>query len=323
MCTAIAQGRCFGRNLDLEYGYDEQVVIMPRRFPLPFRRGNRRTDHYAFVGMATVDQGYPLYYDAVNENGLAMAGLDFPGNAFYPPELENGMNIAPFELIPWVLCQCGTVEQARKLLTKTHLADIAYSEQFPQAPLHWMIADKTEAIVLEPMRDGLKVYYNPVGVLTNNPPFPYHLSHLAGYQHLSPGEQQKNFEGIDLPPYGGGMGAIGLPGDFSSPSRFVKAAFVKLHSHCEENHEITEFFHLLDTVAMPRGSVRVRGEKHEITRYSCCCDLQDRVYYYSTYENRRVQAVQLHRWDLDGSHLLRFSIPREQDIHFQEELLDF
>ena len=317
MCTAIAQGRCFGRNLDLEYGYDEQVVITPRQFPLPFRRANALADHYAFVGMAMVDQGYPLYYDAVNEKGLAMAGLDFPGNAYYPPEQENRTNIAPFELIPWVLGQCSTVDQAKKLLTEIHLTDIAYSDQFPQAPLHWIIADKTGAIVLEPMRDGLKIFDNPVGVLTNNPPFPYQLQHLAGFQHLSPGEQPQHFEGLSPAPYGGGLGAIGLPGDFSSPSRFVKASFVKLHSRCADGNNVTQFFHLLDSVTMPRGAVRVRGEKDEITRYSCCCDLQEGTYYYTTYENRRIQAVQLCRCRPEETQLQCFPLPVKQDVFYQ------
>ena len=317
MCTAIVRGCCFGRNLDLEYGYGEQVVIMPRRFPLSFRGAMAPADHYAIVGMATVDQDYPLYYDAMNEKGLAMAGLDFPGNAYYPPERTDRTNVAPYELIPWILSQCSCVAQAKMLLRNTHLANIAYGGKFPQAPLHWIIADESGSFVLEPMQEGLKIYDNPVGVLTNNPPFPYQLQHLAGFRHLSPGAQEDHFAALDLVPYSGGMGAIGLPGDFSSPSRFVKAAFVSLHSHCNQADPVTQLFHLLDTVAMPRGAVRVRGEKDEITRYSCCCDLQNGIYHYLTYEDRRIRAVRLDGCPPDEEKLLRFSLSVEQDIYFQ------
>lgn len=319
MCTAITYKHYFGRNLDLEYGYQEQVVIMPRKYPMCFRRANTFHNHFALIGMAVVDHGYPLYFDAVNECGLCMAGLDFPDNAYYPPEYGDNMSIAPFELIPWILCQCGTVEQAQSLLEKTHLADIRYSADFPQAPLHWIVADQNRSIVIEPMKDGLHIYDNPVGVLCNNPPFPYHLHHLAGFQHLSAGDQPLSFEGLSLKPYGGGMGAIGLPGDFSSGSRFVRAAFVTLHSHCEddEKKEITQFFHLLDTVAMPRGAIRVQGNQDELTRYCSCCDMKTATYYYATYENRRIQAVRLRHHPLDSTALESFPILLFQDIFYK------
>lgn len=317
MCTAIFHKRLFGRNLDLEYGYEEQVVILPRNYPLIFRKANSFRAHHAIIGMAAVDQSYPLYFDAMNERGLCMAGLDFPDNAYYPPEQSGLTNIAPFELIPWVLCQCSTIAEAKELLENTHLANIRYSADFPQAPLHWILADKQECIVLEPTEAGLQIYDNPVGVLCNNPPFPYHLHHLTGFQHLSAGAQPKLFENISLSPYGGGLGAVGLPGDFSSPSRFVKAAFVKSHSHCEEGKEVTAFFHLLDSVAMPRGSVRVRGNRDEITQYSCCCDMETGCYFYTTYDNRRIQAVNLWRGNLDGVQIEKYSLLKQQDIFYK------
>lgn len=317
MCTAIFHNRLFGRNLDLEYGYEEQVVIMPRNYPLIFRQANTFRTHHAIIGMAAVDQSYPLYFDAMNERGLCMAGLDFPDNAYYPPEQTGLANIAPFELIPWVLCQCCCIAEAKQLLLNTHLANIRYSADYPQAPLHWIIADQQECIVLEPTNTGLQIYDNPVGVLCNNPPFPYHLHYLTGFQHLSAGDPPKLFENVALSPYSGGLGAVGLPGDFSSPSRFVKAAFVKSHAHFKEGNEVTEFFHLLDTVAMPRGSVRVRKNKDEITRYSCCCDIKTGCYYYTTYDNRRIQAVSLQRGNLDHTEIDKYTLLNQQDIFYK------
>lgn len=316
MCTAMVHGKLFGRNLDLEYGYGEQVVMMPRQYPLTFSDAGPLHSHYAIIGMAVVDNNFPLYFDAMNEHGLCMAGLDFPDNAYYPPMQSDKINIAPFELIPWLLGQCMTVQEALALLQNTHLCDICYSNAFPQAPLHWIVADKNSCIVLEPTKGGLQIYENNIGVLCNNPPFPYHLYHLTGFQHLSAGNQPHLFEKVTLAPYGGGLGAIGLPGDFSSPSRFVKAAFVKSHAHCKNEKTITEFFHLMDTVSMPRGSVRVREDQDEITRYTSCCDMGSGYYYFTTYDNRRIQAVCLFHASLDCTEIEIFESKQHQDIFF-------
>ena len=229
-------------------------------------------------------------------------------------EKVGEMNIAPFELIPWVLCQCSTTVEARQLLQATHLANIPYSEDFPQAPLHWIIADRSSCLVIEPTVSGLQIYDHPLGVLCNNPPLPYHLYHLAEFQHLSAGDPPALFENASFPLYGGGLGATGLPGDFSSSSRFIKAAFVKSHSHSENSSPITEFFHLMDTVAMPRGSVRVRNTKDEITRYTSCCDMQCGCYYYVTYDNRRIQAVNMWHSNIDGTEIECFDLLTVQDI---------
>ncbi len=319
MCTAIKDGHYFGRNLDLEYGYGEQVVITPRNFPLPFRQEETIENHYAYIGMAVPNRQFPLYFDGINEHGLCIAGLDFPGNAYYAPLQETGINIAPFELIPWLLSQYRSVAEARSMLEKTTIADISYGDGFPQAPLHWLLADQTQSIVLEPRREGLSIYDNPVGVLANNPPFPYHLYHWARYQHLSATQDGHSFDDFSLPAYSGGMGAIGLPGDFSSASRFVKAAFVKQYARCngEEADSVTQFFHILDAVAMPRGAIRSQEGEDVITRYSSCCSMEKGIYYYSTYENRRIRAVYLHHYELDSGLIQTFPLSDQQDFLFE------
>lgn len=318
MCTAITLGRCFGRNLDLDRSYQEQAVIMPRRFPLRFRHAAANTSHHAMIGMAVVDRDYPLFFDAMNEKGLCIAGLDFPDNAYYGPIIEKQCNIAPFELIPWILCQCDGIENVRQLLSTTNIADIPYSTNFPQTPLHWIIADRNKCIVLETTRDGMNIYDDPVGVLCNNPPLPYQMHHLAGYQHLSPQQQVHSFMDCSLKPYSGGLGAVGLPGDFSSPSRFVKAAFLKEHSPFEDLNfdHISHFFHLLDAVAVPKGAVRTENDRWTITHYSCCCDRESGIYYYTTCENRRIRAVDLYRGKLNGNEIESFPAEKEEDVLF-------
>lgn len=314
MCTSIAMTAgdfYFGRNLDLEYAFGEQVAITPRRYPIAFRMAGELARHHAMIGMATVADGYPLYAEAANEKGLCIAGLNFPQNAFYPAEKANDKaNVSPFELPLWVLGQCESVAQARALLERTHLVAVNFSDAMPLAPLHWHIADRESSVVLECMRDGMHIHDNPVGVLTNNPPFDFQMNNLRQYMGLTSGEPENTLgPGLELTPFGRGFGAIGLPGDFSPASRFVKAAFLRMNSVCEENQErcISQFFHLLDAVAMPRGAVRA-GERWDITTYSCCINAGKGIYYYKTYDNSRLTAVDMHHEDLEGRQVRSFAL---------------
>lgn len=315
MCTAIHYDHFFGRNLDLEYGYPEQVVITPRHFPFRFRCGYLLPHHYALIGMATVANGEPLYYEATNECGLSMAGLSFPHSAHYQPKTAGKDNLAPFELIPWILGQCNNVAQAKALLQRISVWALPFSREFPLSPLHWIVADKETSIVVEPTLDGLHVYENPVGILTNEPPFPYHMHRLADFMHLSPELPEAGFSGIPVSAYSNGMGAIGLPGDFSSSSRFVKAAFVKANSKYQGS-DVAQFFHILNSVSMPSGSVDVDG-RSEITRYSCCCDTEQGIYYYTTYNNPRIRAVRLRNANIDSQLLTAFDLMMNTDIFWQ------
>lgn len=319
MCTAITfetKDHYFGRNLDLEYHYNETVTITPREYCLKFRYTSEIISHYAFLGMATIEDGYPLYYDATNEFGLSMAGLNFPHLAKYQPISYQKSNIAPFEFIPWILSQCKSVEEAQLLLKMTNLADVSYSEKFPLTPLHWIISDKCKSIVIEPTKNGVEIFENPVGVLTNSPGFGYQMYNLSNYLNLTPIWPQNRFSAsIVLQPYSAGMGAIGLPGDLSSVSRFVRAAFTKLNSACEEdeNSTISQFFQILGSVAQQRGCVQVNG-KPEITVYSSCCNADRGIYYYTTYENRQITAVSLHGIDLNSAQLSAYPLRTNQAI---------
>lgn len=319
MCTAASfktRDHYFGRNLDLEYSYHETVTITPRDFPFHFRKMGLIAHHYAMIGMAFVAQDYPLYYDATNEKGLSMAGLNFPGNACYFPEAAGKDNVAPFELIPWILCQCETVAQARVLLSKMNLMKMDFSAQLPASPLHWMIADKEESIVVESVKEGLKVYDDPAKVLTNNPTFDYHMTNLVNYMALSPKQPENCFgPGLELTPYSRGMGAMGLPGDLSSASRFVKAAFTRLNSVCgdSESASISQFFQILGSVAQQKGCVLV-GDKYEYTIYTSCCNTDQGIYYYNTYENSQLSCVHLHHENLDSDGLISFPLIQGQQV---------
>ena len=236
MCTAAAfrsKDFYFGRTLDYEFSYGDQVVILPRRYPLHYLEQETQSRHYAMIGMACVMEDTPLFYDAVNEKGLAIAGLNFVGNACYHPHAPGKENIAQFELIPWL----------------------------PAAQLHWLIADREGSLTVESVAEGLMIYENPVGVLTNNPPFPMQMQNLANYRHLSPDPVEATFgPGLSLPQYSRGMGALGLPGDLSSQSRFVRVAFTKLNSRCGESEPVLPHSRLRGPAArlLPPGRGKIR-----------------------------------------------------------------
>ncbi len=323
MCTAATyktKDFYFGRTLDYDFSYGDEVVVTPQNFPFHFRSAVALEKHYAIIGMAHVEADYPLYYDGVNEKGLGMAGLNFVGNARYRKEEQGRDNIAQFELIPWVLGKCATVKEARQLLGRINLTDTPFSRNLPVAQLHWIVADATEAVTVESVKEGIRIYDNPVGILTNNPPFDQQMFRLNDYMNLSVKEPENTFSGgLSLHPYSRGMGALGLPGDLSSQSRFIRAAFVKMNSVSgdSETESVSQFFHILGAVHQQRGCCEVAEGKYEITLYTSCCNASKGIYYYTTYENHQIAAVDMHGEELKGSRLSRFPLIRRQQIQWQ------
>ena len=323
MCTAATyktQDHYFGRTLDYEFSYQEEVTVTPRNYPFHFRKMGDLEKHYAMIGMATVMDQVPLYYEATNEKGLSMAGLNFVGNADYKEEAEGKDNVAPFEFIPWILGQCANLDEARELLSRVNLVRINYNDQLPLAQLHWMISDRGASITVESVREGLKIYDNPVGVMTNNPPFDYQMFNLNNYMGLSREKVENHFaDGLDLNAYSRGMGALGLPGDLSSASRFVKVAFTKMNSISgdSESESISQFFHILGSVDQQRGCVHMGNNQYEITIYTSCCNTDKGIYYYTTYENSQISGVDMHKENLDGQDLARYPLIKGQQIRMQ------
>ena len=265
---------------------------------MEFRHMPPLRNHYALIGMSYVADGYPLYYDATNEKGLSMAGLNFPEDTEYKPFSTGFDNIAPFEFIPWILCQCENLEQVKILLSRTNLIAENFSSQLPCTPLHWMISDPSGSIVVESLKEGLRIHENPAGVLTNSPAFEIQMWNLRRSSHE--------------------MNVPGIPGDLSSVSRFVRASSVREHSVSDDSEEssVSQFFHILGSAAMPRGCVPV-AEKYQYTRYSSCCNTDLGIYYYTTYENSRITAVDMHLENLESDQLLTWPLITESQILFQ------
>ncbi len=325
MCTAAAyqtKDFYFGRTLDYDTSYGEEVTVTPRNYSFCFRSMGNMEHHYAIIGMAHVAENYPLYYDAMNEKGLGMAGLNFVGNADYKEEMPGRDNVAQFEFIPWILGQCSTVKEAKVLLERVNLMNMPFRENMALAQLHWLIADSREAVTVEAVKEGVKVYDNPVGVLTNNPPFQEQMFQLNNYMQLS-AKQPRNCFSAQLPlrTYSLGMGALGLPGDLSSQSRFVRAAFVKMNSVCGDSQaeSVSQFFHILGSVEQQRGCCDLGDGNYEITIYTSCCSAAQGIYYYTTYENRQITGVNMYKENLESSQLVRYPLIQGEQIKMQNE----
>lgn len=321
MCTGVSyktKDFYFGRNLDNEFGFGEKVVVVPRNFPITFRHLDTIESHYALIGMGIVVHDYPLYFDAMNEKGLAIAGLNFVGNAQYQPIDETKKNVAQFELINYLLCTCTTVDDVRKAFTEINIDDESFGGNLPAASLHWLIADKNACIVVEAMKDGIHIHENPTGVLTNNPPFDIQLFLLNNYMHLTRFTPTNTFsDALDLKTHSKGMGAIGLPGDLSSTSRFVKCTFTKLNSVCDadETHSVSQFFHILHSVEQQKGVSEVKEGEYEYTLYSSCMNVDKGIYYYTTYDNATIHGVDMYRCDLDGITIETFVLKQDDNLH--------
>ena len=322
MCTAISmhgKNHYFGRNLDLTYHYNEAVTITPRNYKFNFRHIGDISAHYAMIGIATTVDTYPLYYEAVNECGLGICALNFPGNAAYFSPCSEKTNIASFEFIPWLLGHCSDTASVCSVITNLNITDTPFNAQYLPSPLHWLVSDTEHSIVIEQMPSGLFCFDNPMHVLTNNPPFYYHCENIHNYINVTANEPTNRFaQSLPITPYSIGMGGIGLPGDLSSASRFVRAAF-QLHNCVKYNTEeanVNQFFHILRSVEQTEGCATVDGA-FEKTVYSSCCNTSKAIYYYTTYENSQITCVNMHNENLNGEALICYPL-RNESVFYQE-----
>lgn len=320
MCTAIhltnRNNSYFGRNLDLDYELNQRILITLKNYTIHFKKEESIKKHYSFIGVGTCINNFPLYADAVNEKGLAIAILNFRQFAKYYKEDKTKKNYAPYELIPLLLATCKNIKEVKNLLKDINIVDINFSKDIPNEPSHFMIADTKQSIVLETTRDGMKIYDNPYGVLTNNPPFPYHHYNVSNYLHLSNEElNNKLLPKNDVIPYSHGLDAFSLPGDYSSTSRFIKALFVKTYIELgeEERENVLGFLNILTQVSMPKGSVKTT-KGYEFTRYSTCYNQREGKLYYRTYENPSIHVADMHVEYMDAKEII--VLPFQKDLNF-------
>ena len=291
MCTAITDNHLFGRTLDLEYTLEEQVVITPRRFVFDFLYENQMREHHAIIGAAHISNNVPLYYDAMNEKGLCAAALRFPELAVYREKNATKHNLASFELIPWLLCNFDSAKEAKQALEKVNVTSDSFSDTLAATPLHWLVGDRHQTFVIEAVAEGLKIYDNSRGVLTNAPDFPTQQSLLEKHNDLT-------------------------PGDLSSTSRFIRAANAKKNTLFEEGNEaITRFFHVLGTVNQPNGLFRA-DERTLRTVYTSCMDTEELCYYFTTYDCRKIRGVRMKSADLDADTITAYAMQQNEEFEF-------
>lgn len=288
MCTCIylkGKNNYFGRNMDIYYSFNEQIINVKKGKEFILKNSKILKIKYSLLGIGTIINNYPLFSDVMNEKGLAIAGLSFLDNAYYFEYKEDKINITPYELPLFLLGTCSNVEEVKNVLKNINLLNEPFSNEIPLAYLHFMVSDLNKSIVIESTKEGLNVYDNDLNVLTNNPEFSYHKNNILNYLNLSINDPINNkFENISY-----GQGLIGLPGDYSSMSRFVKAYFVKENIIFNDN-QINQFFYCLDSVFMPLGLVKAK-DGFEYTRYQSCYDLKSGKMYYKSYSDRSIKCV--------------------------------
>lgn len=301
MCTALFDnsfGAFFGRTLDLECSFGERVMRISKGDTLRFVNGWEAVSGHSFIGMAYPAATQPLFYDAVNDVGLCTAALNFPRFAVYHAKTEGAINLASFEVIPFILSRCESVGEAVELLGNALITSDDFSPALKSTTLHWMIADRRRAAVIESVAEGLKIYDNPFGVMTNSPPFPYHLAHICDYSYLSSEPQENRLAAHQpLAPYSRGLGAFGLPGDYSSASRFVRAVFAKEHTlifPCESDSKSAHaakqrIFDILGIVSLPYGIAKTENGEPIYTVYTSCIDMERLEYSYFSYADRNIK----------------------------------
>lgn len=328
MCTALTLSskdgfNFFGRNMDLEYSFNQSILVIPRNFQYKDRvTGNFVKTQYALIGMGCIIDNYPAMADGMNEKGLACAGLNFAGFAHYEENLvPDKTNIAPYDFILWVLINHETIEEIIKNLPNIEIVNVPLNESYPVPTLHWIITDKSgKSIVVEKTKEKFAIYENKVGVLTNNPTFDWHITNLNEYINITNDDTKETiWSDLKLKPLGVGIGTHGIPGDFASVSRFVRIAFIRSRKPLMDTEEtaLSEFFNMLNYVSMVKGGAMAADGMEDFTLYSSCMNQQKGIYYYKTCNNSRINAVNMHKEDLDSQHIKIYPYLDSQDIYFQ------
>lgn len=329
----------WGRNYDFDrLAEGSQVTFLPRNSryaalvaapEAPLDLEAQSTARYASLGMGLLLRPTPVLYEGLNERGLMGGQLYYRTFAHYPEQGRAGTQaVQPPLLVYHLLSQCATVEEVVHVLEeKVTLVSVPMLGTVP--PLHWAFRDRTgETIIIEPDGDGLHIYRNTLGVMTNSPGYPWHRQNLLNYA----GIRDLDYAGLDvagihLEQCFSGSGAQGLPGDWSSPSRFVRLAFLK-HFAVPGEHEaqgVSRMLHLLQSAAFPLGMVRVshqspvtdldkQVEPYDYTVYTTISCAQSLRFYWTTYENQRVQYAELGAL-LDRREPLQIPLGTVPDFH--------
>lgn len=329
-CTGITLTAADGsvvRGRTLEFGrpLNSDVILIPRSFafvgttPDGKEDGLRWTAKYAAAGANGV--GLPIIVDGLNEKGLSGGLFYFPGFAGYQDVApgERSRALAPWQLLTWALTSFATVDEVRAALPSVKVGAATLPAWGIVPPAHYFLADATgKAITVEYVAGALHVYDNPLGVITNAPTFDWHMTNLRNYITISPrSEAPVQLKSVTLDPLSTGGNLFGIPGDFSSPSRFVRATvFAHMTPQPATGDDaVTAGFHILDNFDIPKGSVPEPAGSdppYEITEWTTMSDLKALTFFIWTYDNRAIRTLDLTQVALDGAEIVTYKLDQEQ-----------
>lgn len=314
MCTGIRfnddKGNMFfGRNLDWSVGYGQRIVVTPKGYQYHSAFLGDLTPKYALIGMGIVEENTPLYFDCGNEAGLAIAGLNFPGYAKYEEKpVEGKTNISAYEFPLWIAMNFSTVDEVEATLKNVAIIAKPINDKYPVSMLHWIIGDKTRSIVVEYTDKGMEIFRNDVDVLTNQPGYAWHKENLRNYMNLSSPQPEKVTWGkAEMTAFGSGSLMRGLPGDYYSPSRFVRVAYLNTHypAKSTEEENVSRLFHTLTGVAMIDGAAAMSSGDFEKTVYTGGFSASTKTYYWNTYDDPAIKHSALSDFDINSSELIQ------------------
>jgi len=315
-----------GRTVEFGVFLDTSVVFVPRGYKFTgsttLGPGKKWSSKYASIGMILVDN--KVIVDGMNEKGLATASFYFPGYAKYSVTTKENQKISmsSSDFTQWILSEFATVDEVKKAIENNEVAiSPVLTPGFPPQvqPFHFIVYDRSgKSIVIEPLDGKLKIYDNPIGVITNSPTFDWHMTNLRNYVNLlahTP-EDVKVF-GATIKPLGQGAGMLGLPGDFTPPSRFVRAAAFAASSIPAETADkgVLQVFHILNSFDIPVGAARTIEDGEIFSDYTMLTlvrDTKNLRLYYKTYDDQTIKMVDMKKFDFNGKKILRLHTKTEQ-----------
>ncbi|MET1249482.1 choloylglycine hydrolase family protein [Sporolactobacillus sp. STCC-11] len=325
MCTSLTLqtkdgNHLFGRTMDFTMDLNQSVIVTPRRYKWVNTTKETITAKQGVVGMGSHQQGKVTLADGLNESGLSCATLYLPGFASYGNEaVRNKTNLPPQDFVLWCLTQFDSVQAVKEAMANVTFLNVPLPELGVTPPLHWILSDKSgSCIVIEPTGKGVQIYDNPVGVMTNSPEFDWHLQNLRQYIGLQSHQfDPAQWADLKLSAFSQGSGSFGLPGDFTPPSRFVRAAFLKqnLTGIDNESNGITGLFHVLSNCSLPKGAVVSPEDAEDYTLYTSAMCLESGTCYYQGYDCQQISAVHLFNENLNSDEVNIYPFHRVPFIH--------
>lgn len=302
----------YGRTMEFGFKLQSDAIVIPRQFAFTAtgpggKPGLTWKTRYGVVGLNAF--GAPIVTDGLNEKGLAGGILYFPEYAGYadPAKADPAHALAPWEFLTWALTNFATVAEVRAAMDGISIIDVAEPSLGITPPVHYTLHDASGAsLVIEPVGGALKVYDNPLGVMTNSPPFDWHLTILRNYVKLSPvNAEPLTLSGEFFAPLGAGSGLLGIPGDPTPPSRFVRALGLAISAKPlpDAAQKVRLAEHVLNNFDIPLGFIRsTAGDTTpmEFTQWSTIADLKGKSYFVKTYDNQVLRRIDLMSFDLDA-----------------------